>query len=169
MTIEITEVRNSASLQSDNLRMEVEINHPQHGWIPYGVDPADTDNTINNDEVMALIGTDFTAYVAPTQAELEAEAAAQAKTAGDPEKTKLEEQKNNEKEEKEDEIHYRKAPKRPETLQVDIYTKTAENVLSIPLIAVTVREDEKDKKVSDENTEEKTTDKGNKKSKKNDQ
>jgi hypothetical protein len=79
MTIEITEVRNSASLQSDNLRMEVEINHPQHGWIPYGVDPADTDNTINNDEVMALIGTDFTAYVAPTQAELEAEAAAQAR------------------------------------------------------------------------------------------
>jgi hypothetical protein len=77
MTIEITEVRNAASLQSDNLRMEVEINHPQHGWIPYGVDPADTDNTINNDEVMALIGTDFAAYVAPTQAELDAATAAQ--------------------------------------------------------------------------------------------
>ena len=77
MTIEITEVRNAASLQADNLRMEVEINHPQHGWIPYGVDPADTDNTINNDEVMALIGTDFAAYVPPTQDELDAALAAE--------------------------------------------------------------------------------------------
>ena len=32
---------------------------------------------------------------------------------------------NKSKEEKEDEIHYRKAPKRPEILPVDIYTKTA--------------------------------------------
>lgn len=75
MSITITEVRNAASLQSDNLRMKVEINHPIHGWIPYGLDPADTDMTINNDEVMALIGTDFAAYVAPTQAELDAELA----------------------------------------------------------------------------------------------
>ena len=77
MAIEITEVRNAASLQSDNLRMDVEINHPQHGWIPYTVDPADTDTTIDNDEVMALIGSNFTAYVAPTQAELDATTAAQ--------------------------------------------------------------------------------------------
>jgi len=75
MTVTITEVRNAASLQSDNLRMDVEINHPQHGWIPYTLDPADTDTTIDNEEVMALIGTDFTAYVAPTQAELDAAAA----------------------------------------------------------------------------------------------
>ena len=58
-------------------RMDVEINHPQHGWIPYTLDPADTDTTIDNDEVMALIGTDFAAYVAPTQAELDAATAAQ--------------------------------------------------------------------------------------------
>jgi len=77
MSIIITEVRNAVSLQSDNLRMDVEINHPQHGWIPYTVDPADTDMTINNDDVMALIGTDFAAYVAPTQAELDAELAAE--------------------------------------------------------------------------------------------
>ena len=75
MTITITEVRNAASLQSDNLRMDVEINHPDYGWIPYTVDPADTDTTIDNDAVLALIGTDFTAYVAPTQAELDAELA----------------------------------------------------------------------------------------------
>ena len=76
MSITITEARNAASLQADNLRMDVEINHPQYGWIPYTLDPADTDTTIDNDAVMALIGTDFTAYVAPTQAELDAAAAA---------------------------------------------------------------------------------------------
>jgi hypothetical protein len=76
MSITITEVRNAVSLQSDNLLMDVEINHPQHGWIPYTLDSADTDTTIDNDAVMALIGTDFTAYVAPTQAELDATAAA---------------------------------------------------------------------------------------------
>ena len=77
MSITITEVRNAASLQSDNLRMDVEINHPEHSWIPYTVDHADTDTTIDNDAVIALIGTDFAAYVAPTQAELDAETAAQ--------------------------------------------------------------------------------------------
>ena len=76
MSITITEVRNAQSLQPDNLRMEVDINHPDYGWIPYHLNPADTDNTINNDAVMALIGTNFTAYVPPTQAELDAEAAA---------------------------------------------------------------------------------------------
>jgi hypothetical protein len=77
MRITITEVRNAASLQSDNLRMDVEINHPEHSWIPYTLDPADTDTTIDNDAVMALIGPNFTAYVAPTQAELDAATAAQ--------------------------------------------------------------------------------------------
>jgi hypothetical protein len=81
MRITITEVRNAASLQSDNLRMDVEINHPDYGWIPYTVDSADTDTTIDNDAVMALIGSDFTAYVAPTQAELDTEAAAQVRGA----------------------------------------------------------------------------------------
>ena len=83
MSITITEVRNAASLQSDNARMDVEINHPQHGWIPYTVDPADTDNTIDNDAVMALIGTDFAAYVAPTAEELAATAAAQVRSQRD--------------------------------------------------------------------------------------
>ena len=77
MSITITQARNAASLQADNLRMDVEINHPDFGWIPYTVDPADTDTTIDNDAIMALIGSNFTAYVAPTQAELDAEAATQ--------------------------------------------------------------------------------------------
>tara|TARA_R110000796_G_scaffold187338_1_gene304260 strand:+ start:591 stop:1016 length:426 start_codon:yes stop_codon:yes gene_type:complete len=83
MSITITQVRNAASLQSDNLRMDVEINHPDYGWIPYTLDPADTDTTIDNDAVMALIGTDFTAYVAPTQAELDAATAAQVRSERD--------------------------------------------------------------------------------------
>ena len=77
MTIASTEVRNAASLQSDNLRMDVEMKRPGHGWITYTVDPADTDTTIDNDAVMALVGTTFTAYVPPTQEELDAQAAAQ--------------------------------------------------------------------------------------------
>jgi len=76
MSITITQVRNAQSLQSDNLRMDVEINHPDYGWIPYTVDPTDTDTTIDNDAVMSIIGANFTAYVEPTQAEIDAEAAA---------------------------------------------------------------------------------------------
>ena len=83
MSITITQVRNAASLQSDNLRMDVEINHPNYGWIPYTVDPSDTDETIDNDAVMSLIGSNFTAYVAPTQAELDAEAAEQVRAERD--------------------------------------------------------------------------------------
>ena len=83
MSITITEVRNAASLQADNARIDVEINHPQYGWIPYTLDPADTDTTIDNDAVMALIGDDFAAYVPPTQAELDAAAAAQVRAERD--------------------------------------------------------------------------------------
>jgi hypothetical protein len=76
MNIQITEVRNAKSITTDNTRYEVEINHPTHGWIPYGLDPADTDTTINNDEVLELIGSDYAAYVPPTQEELDAALAA---------------------------------------------------------------------------------------------
>jgi len=76
MSITITEVRNARSMNAGNTIMDVEINHPTHGWIPYLLTDYDTDTTIDNDAVMALIGDDFAAYVAPTQAELDAEAAA---------------------------------------------------------------------------------------------
>ena len=83
MSIKITQVRNAASLQADNLRMDVEINHPDHGWIPYTADPADTDTHIDNDAVMALIGDNFASYVPPTQEELDAVAAAQVRAERD--------------------------------------------------------------------------------------
>ena len=77
MNIMITEVRNARSMNATNTVIDVEINHPDYGWIPYLLADFDEDTTIDNDAVMALIGTDFMAYVPPTQAELD-EAAAHA-------------------------------------------------------------------------------------------
>ena len=83
MIITITEVRNAQSLQSDNLRMDLEINHPTHGWIPYTVDPSDTDTTVDNAAILALVGSNFSAYVAPTQDELDAALAVQVRAQRD--------------------------------------------------------------------------------------
>jgi hypothetical protein len=80
MPITITQVRNAQSLNADNTRMDVEINHPDYGWIPYTLDPIDTDTTIDNNVVMSLIDTNFTAYVAPTQAEIDSETALQVRS-----------------------------------------------------------------------------------------
>ena len=75
-TVTITEVRNAQSLNLENTAFEVEINHPEYNWIPYTLLPSDTDMTVDNSVLLELIGTDFEAYVAPTQAELDAELAA---------------------------------------------------------------------------------------------
>jgi hypothetical protein len=83
MNITITEVRNAQSMNAANTSINVEINHPDYGWIPYLLTDYDTDTTIDNAEVMALIGSNFTAYVAPTQAELDASTAAQARAKRD--------------------------------------------------------------------------------------
>ena len=83
MSITITEVRNARSMNEANTIIDVEINHPKFGWIPYLLTDYDEDTTINNDEVMALIGTDFTAYVAPTQEELDAVTAGQVRAERD--------------------------------------------------------------------------------------
>jgi len=73
--VTITEVRNAQSLNAENTAFEVEINHPEHGWIPYGLMPNDPDTTVDNSVLLGLIGSDYAAYVAPTQAELDAELA----------------------------------------------------------------------------------------------
>lgn len=80
MNIEITQFRNAVSIKADNTRIDVEINHPDYGWIPYTLDMSDTDMTINNNDLLSLIGTDFTAYVAPTQEELDEETADQVRS-----------------------------------------------------------------------------------------
>jgi len=74
--VTITEVRNAQSLNSENTAFQVEINHPEFGWIPYGLMPDDTDMTVDNSVLLELIGPDYAAYVAPTQAELDAELSA---------------------------------------------------------------------------------------------
>jgi len=81
--ITITEVRNAQSLNAENTIFDVEINHPEHGWIPYGLNPADTDMTVDNSVLLGLIGSDYAAYVAPTQAELDAEAEAMVRSERD--------------------------------------------------------------------------------------
>ena len=83
MSITITETRNAVSMNAANTSIDVEINHPDYGWIPYLLTDYDEDTTIDNAEVMALIGTDFAAYVAPTQAELDASTAAQVRSKRD--------------------------------------------------------------------------------------
>ncbi len=75
VSIPITQFRNAISIEADNTRIDVEINHPDYGWIPYTLDTSDTDMTINNDDLLELIGANFTAYVAPTQAESDAKTA----------------------------------------------------------------------------------------------
>mgnify|MGYP001110735430 CR=1 FL=1 len=54
--------------------IDCEIEHETFGWIPYTLDPADTDMTINNDDLLAAMEAagDVEAYVPPTQAELDA-------------------------------------------------------------------------------------------------
>lgn len=71
----ITQVRNAQSLNAENTLFNVEINHPEFSWIPYTLSPDDTDNTVDNSVLLELIGTDYSAYVAPTQVELDAELA----------------------------------------------------------------------------------------------
>ena len=74
-TVAITECRNASSLNVENTKFDLEINHPSYGWIPYTLDPTDTDMTIDNSALRDLIGSDYSAYVAPTQEELDAASA----------------------------------------------------------------------------------------------
>ena len=56
-------------------RIDCEIEHPMHGWIPYTLNPADT----KNDELLGAMteAGDVAAYVPPTQAEIDAALAAE--------------------------------------------------------------------------------------------
>jgi hypothetical protein len=69
----------NAKYFNDNGWIDCEIEHPDYGWIPYALDPADTDMTVNNDDLLAAMAKagDVAAYVPPTQAELDATLSAQ--------------------------------------------------------------------------------------------
>jgi hypothetical protein len=60
--VAITEIRNARSMNAENTHFDLEINHPDYGWIPYALTPWDTDNTINNTELLALIGSDYVGF-----------------------------------------------------------------------------------------------------------
>lgn len=62
MTIDITEVRNAQSMNAENTQFDVEINHPDYGWIPYSLAPWDTDTTIDNAALLELIGSDYVPF-----------------------------------------------------------------------------------------------------------
>jgi len=70
MSINISEVRNAVSQNEEQTIFQVEINHPVYGWIPYRLDPEDTDMTVNNSDLRSLIGSNFTQR---TQQEIDAE------------------------------------------------------------------------------------------------
>jgi hypothetical protein len=73
MAIQITEARSAVYTDADG-NIDCEINHPEFGWIPYTLRDDDTDTSINNQDLKIILGTNIAAYVAPTQADLDAEA-----------------------------------------------------------------------------------------------
>lgn len=66
-------------------RIDCEINHPEHGWIPFTCDPKDTGARIDVVSLYAAMDSDpaTAAYVPPTQEELDAEAAGSIRAARD--------------------------------------------------------------------------------------
>jgi len=58
--------RNAKFTAQPNI-IDCEIEHPKFGWIPYTLDPADTDQTVNNADLMALVQgrNDVAEYVEP--------------------------------------------------------------------------------------------------------
>lgn len=79
----IEEIRNAQSLNDDNTIFDLEMNHPQFGWIPYTLKPDDPDGSISNEELLSMIGSNYAAYVPPTSEEIIAKQAAQARVERD--------------------------------------------------------------------------------------
>ena len=80
---DIEQVRNAQSLNEDNSHFDVEINHPEFGWIPYTLRPDDPDGSISNEELLSMIGSSYAAYVPPTSEELIAQQSAQVRSERD--------------------------------------------------------------------------------------
>lgn len=69
----MTTYRNAKYI-NDNGWIDCEIEHPDYGWIPYTLDPADTDMTVDNNVLLSAMAEagDVAAYVPPTQEEIDA-------------------------------------------------------------------------------------------------
>lgn len=72
------EYRNAKYI-NDSGWIDCEINHSEYGWIPYTLDPNDTDMTINNNDLLATMNAngDVAAYVPLTAAEVDTQLAAE--------------------------------------------------------------------------------------------
>lgn len=79
----ITEYRNAAYLR--NGMINVEINHPEMGWVPFTCTPDDTASLIDTVQLNALMlaNGDVAPYVPPTQAELDEQMANQVRAERD--------------------------------------------------------------------------------------
>lgn len=75
----IQEIRNVKSLDEENTNFDLEMNHPEFGWIPYTLRPDDPDGHISNEELLSMIGSDYAAYVPPTSEEIIARQVAEAR------------------------------------------------------------------------------------------
>jgi hypothetical protein len=69
------EVRNAHYI--DDTRIDCEINHPVYGWIPYTLDPNDTDMTVDNVALRKAMGDQIAPYIPPSAAEVSGQMAAQ--------------------------------------------------------------------------------------------
>lgn len=79
----IEEIRNAQSLDEENTMFDLEMNHPEFGWIPYTLKPDDPDGSISNEELLSMIGSNYAAYVPPTSEEIITRQAAQARAERD--------------------------------------------------------------------------------------
>lgn len=69
------EYRNAKYIDADHTMVDCEINSPAHGWIPYTMNPEDTDMTVNNNDLIAAFNAnnDVADYTPPTDEELAVE------------------------------------------------------------------------------------------------
>ena len=77
------EYRNAKRLSGN--RIDCEINHPTHGWIPFTCDPTDKGSTINVLELYSTMSSDpnVIAYVPPTKTEIDSAKAEAIRTTRD--------------------------------------------------------------------------------------
>lgn len=77
MAIIITEYRNVVCWNNDDTRYDMEINHPEYGWIPFTLNMLDNETPIDKDALKTLIGTN---YRNATQTEKDEEASGLVRT-----------------------------------------------------------------------------------------
>ena len=66
------EYRNAKYIDADHTIVDCEINSPIYGWIPYTMNPDDTDDTVDNNALIAAFNSnnDVADYTPPTDEEL---------------------------------------------------------------------------------------------------